>query len=199
MGQRHRALLLRLHMLGLLCAVALMLPSNRSSAGGKTEVEEVLATKSNTDMGAPETRISLLEDEHQDIVLRAYGIANSGPVWHVLFLADGAYLVVIERPEGGDSFTFDDEIYAGCVNKSTRFFRKLAGGRVIGFYAIQSTFRNEVSGTKLIHEVFRFRRENLSEIGDYASFVKVAEKRIAARRCETASKLSELITLVRKH
>jgi hypothetical protein len=187
------------HLLVWLFVCAALGPIHTASAAHKIQVQEVLATTSSPDIGSPETRISLLEDGHQDLVLRAYGVGTADSVWHVLFLADEAYLVVIDRPEPGSSFTFGGEVDAGCLIRNTRFFRKLADGKVIAFYAIQTTFRYEIAGATLVHEVFLFHRATLDETGVFSSFDKVAEKRVAARRCKTTARLSDLVKLVREH
>jgi len=117
-------------------------------------------------------------------------------VWHVLFFADDRLLVPIVRQDQGTSFMFDVDIEGSCTVKDVRFFRKLADGKVVGFYAVQTPLHYGLPA-KLLHEVFRFDRSKSDAIEGPPEFLKVAEERITVRPCQTKSSFADLIKLIR--
>lgn len=187
----------------LFAALVLAVPVHGAFGAAKVKIQEILTTRGSADIGQTKTQISLLDDDHKDTVIRVRGPSLLPSVWHVLFFADDSFLVPVERPEDPDvmprNFMFDGEVRGDCLVKDVRFFRKLAEDKVIGFYAIQSTLRHELSGTVLVHEVFRFDRRESNPIWDYPLFTKIAERRTTAQACEQRTSLADLLKLVRDH
>jgi hypothetical protein len=190
---------MRCYLLALTLVFASM-PFHRPSAAPKLQIQEMLTTNGGADLGKAETVMSLLDDGHEDVVKRVRGPSGPSMTWHVFFLADQHFLVPISRR--GDTvaqynFMFDGRVDGdGCAVKDVRLFRKLVDGKVVGFYAVQTTVIHGLPSPSLLHEVFRFERNEGDTIWDHPQFLEVAEMRDPLRHCTAETRLAKLIKLI---
>jgi hypothetical protein len=162
--------------------------------------------------------LSLLEDGHHDEILSVDGPSGSSINSYMMVLSDGKFLVPLERLEAEDEgnqndryFLFDQEVHGDCTHSDAKFFRKIVGGKVAGFYAIRwavwlgevdpdkvdgyDDFRNSI----IVYEIFRFERPAVAPDINYPRFRKVAEKRIVVQDCEQAKIGDEVIQMIRDY
>jgi hypothetical protein len=162
---------------------------------------------------------SLLGDEgHSDQILQVASPSGSTANSYLAVLADGNFLVPIERLEEEDEgyqydthFFFDSSIHGDCVHSEARLYRKFADNKVIGVYAIQwhewpgeivpEDFRgfDDLRNARIVYEIFQFERRKSAPEWDYPRFRKIAEKRIVVQSCEEARIGDDIIRLIREH
>jgi|SRR5580658_854341 hypothetical protein len=198
-----------------LFGVTLLVGLGQGAAAQKIEIEEVDIEKQSATPEQP-AHFSLLDDGHDDKIFSFRSPDYfSVETYRVAVIADANSLVPIERLEqeddGGERikyFLFHRSTHGDCHLAGVKFFRKIADGKVAGFYAIQwdrwlgdavpddlgglDDFRNAI----IVYEVFRFERRESKPAGDYSRFRKVAEKRIIVQSCDEAESNKDVVDMI---
>jgi hypothetical protein len=127
-----------------LFGVTLLVGLGQGAAAQKIEIEEVDIEKQSATPEQP-AHFSLLDDGHDDKIFSFRSPDYfSVETYRVAVIADANSLVPIERLEqeddGGERikyFLFHRSTHGDCHLAGVKFFRKIADGKVAGFYAIQ--------------------------------------------------------------